>query len=334
MRALKLISLCGTAAAVWLFTSAEAAQPARLGFRPATGLTITGAVDAVYAVQYTTNLAQPGAWRSLTCLKLASSPCLVPNTAATGNENRFYRVFQVQLTFSNLVFLPAGTFVLGSPTNEVGRYDDEGPQTTVTLSGGLWMAPCPVTQQEYLAVTGQNPSSFTGDVRQPVDSVSWEDATNYCALLTRQAASAGYIPAGFRYRLPTEAEYEYAARAGTTTRFCYGDDPTYSGLVNYGWYGYNSDFETHPVEGLLPNPWGLYDMCGNVWEWCADWYGTYPGGTATDPKGPPQGESRVLRGGSWYDIPRLLRAACRSYDYPDMGHDNYGFRVVLAPDSP
>src|ERR1035438_10076597 len=123
----------------------------------------------------------------------------------------------------------------------------------------------PVTQQEYESVTGNNPSYFTGDPNLPVDQVSWEDATNYCALLTQRDAAAGRIPAGSYYRLPTEAEWEYAARATNSTRFFYGDDLDYAALANYAWYGDNSGDQTQPVGQKLPNAWGLYDVAGNVW---------------------------------------------------------------------
>ena len=163
--------------------------------------------------------------------------------------------------------------------------------------------------------------------------MSWSDATNYCALRTAQERAAGRIPANCVYRLPTEAEWEYACRAGTTTRFYYGDDPGYADLTNYAWYLDNSDGTTHPVGQKLPNPWGLYDMAGNVWEWCRDWYDLYPGGSVTDPQGPGTGSKRLIRGGSWLRPGLESRSAnrVRFFDVPD---GSIGFRVVLAVAQP
>src|SRR5262249_20945284 len=156
-----------------------------------------------------------------------------------------------------------------------------------------------------LSVMNTNPSLFPGDLSRPVSSVSWFDATNYCSRLTQRELAAGRIPPGSQYRLPTEAEWECAARAGTTTRFSYGDDPGYANATNYMWQLFNANLTVHRVGEKLPNPWGLYDVHGNVWEWCQDWYGALPGGVVTDPAGPasnPLGD-KVIRGGA--------------YDYPD-----------------
>jgi len=181
-------------------------------------------------------------------------------------------------------------------------------------------------------VMGTNTSQFTGDTNQPVERVNWVLATNYCGLLTQTEQTAGRIPADWAYRLPTEAEWEYGCRAGArTTRFGYGDDLSYASLGNYAWYSANSGSTTHPVEQKLANPWGLMDMHGNVWEWCQDWYGTYPGGSVTDPQGPASGDGRVFRGGAWNTDPAWSRAGARSYDNPNNAGNILGFRVVLAP---
>jgi formylglycine-generating enzyme required for sulfatase activity len=137
------------------------------------------------------------------------------------------------------------------------------------------------------------------DPTRPVESVSWEDAVAYCAALTEREREAGRIAANAVYRLPTEAEWEYACRAWTSTRFSYGDDPGYTNLTHYAWYYDNSEGQTHPVGQKLPNPWGLHDMHGNVWEWCQDRFDYYAGGIALDPQGPSVGSDRVVRGGSW-----------------------------------
>jgi formylglycine-generating enzyme required for sulfatase activity len=183
-------------------------------------------------------------------------------------------------------------------------------------------------------VIGSNPSYFTGDPNRPVEQVSWYDATDYCFKLTAAERAAGRLSAGYVYRLPTEAGWEYACRAGTTTRFSYGDDPGYAQLNNYAWYGSNSGNTTHAVGQRARNPWGLYDMAGNVWEWCSDLYGTYPGGSVSDPQGPGSGSDRVLRGGGWYIGGQLCRSAGRAYCAPAYRNNRVGFRAVLAPGQP
>jgi formylglycine-generating enzyme required for sulfatase activity len=228
---------------------------------------------------------------------------------------------------------------MGSPTNEVGRNPygpttEEGPQTEVTISHGFWMGKYEVTQGQYQAVTGTNPSGFKGDPNLPVDSVTWFNATNYCGKLTQQERAAGRIPNDSAYRLPTEGEWEYACRALTSTRFSYGDDPDYSGFSAYGWYDGNSGGTTHPVGLKLPNPWGLHDMHGNVGEWCQDWFGPHPGGIVLDPKGPATGTARVSKGGPWLRPPTSNRSAFRLAISPDAILDGAGFRVVLAAGQP
>jgi formylglycine-generating enzyme required for sulfatase activity len=238
---------------------------------------------------------------------------------------------------------------MGSPTNEMrsgpASNEDEGPQTAVTISRGFWMGKYLVTQGDYLSLMGSNPSYFTTndlgghpispDLTRPVEQVSRDDATNYCARLTQQERAAGRIATNSVYRLPTEAEWEYACRGWTSTRFSYGDDPGYTNLTNYAWYSDNSTNMTHPVGQKLPNPWGLYDMHGNVWEWCQDyWYGLYPGGIALDPQGPATGLDRVIRGGGWNDGAGYCRSAVRGDGNPGYRFVFIGFRVVLAPGQP
>ena len=249
-------------------------------------------------------------------------------------------------SLSDMVWIASGTFTMGSPPNEKDRQSNEGPQTEVTISRGFLMSKYEVTQAQYKAVMGSNPSYFKGD-NNPVEAVSWHDAGAYCITLTEQEKAAGVLPGGYEYRLPTEAEWEYACRARTTTRFSYGDDLDYSQLGEYAWYDSNSGGTTHPVGQKKPNGWGLYDMHGNVWEWCQDWWGSglalaqarlgrgrYPGGSVIDPQGPATGSSRVGRGGSWYWIGRSCRSADRGNDgYGPGGRSSHslGFRPVLAP---
>jgi formylglycine-generating enzyme required for sulfatase activity len=331
-------------AAVALAPQASAQTPPGLNLQLYAGLSITGAVGTVYSIEYVTDLAQtntPGDWRCLEYLQLPASPYLWADKSAPATGQRFYRA-GVFAAPTNLVFIPPGTFRMGSPTNEVDRWYSEGPQTAVTISRGFWMGKYEVTQGEYLAVMGTNPSWFNGDrtaeggtnygtnLNRPVEQVSWNDATAYCGALTERERLAGRIGTNSVYRLPTEAEWEYGCRGWTSTRFSYGDDPGYTNLTNYAWYGDNS-VTTHPVGQKLSNPWGLYDMHGNVWEWCQDWYAGYPGGIALDPQGPATGSGRVVCGGGWDDFAKNCRSAYRDSIGPSYWYDFIGFRVVLAP---
>ena len=224
--------------------------------------------------------------------------------------------------------IPAGTFVMGSPAGEPARDMDEN-QHRVTLSRSFYMQTTEVTQSQWQTVTGTNPASFSncgGDC--PVERVSWEHVQEYIEKLNQRT--------GQKYRLPTEAEFEYAARAGTTTALPSGEiKETACGpepaLEAMGWYCYNSKETTHPGGRKQPNAWGLYDMHGNVWEWCADsWDGSqYPLGPTTDPISPTPGSQRVIRGGSWYDDVLVARSANRDYCKPHYRNDFVGFRLVL-----
>jgi formylglycine-generating enzyme required for sulfatase activity len=188
-----------------------------------------------------------------------------------------------------------------------------------------------------MAMTGTNPSDYPGDLNRPVENVYFGPATDYCTMLTQRERAAGRIATNCVYRLPTEAEWEYACRAGTSTRFYYGDDPGYTNLTNYAWYGAKSGDITHPVGQKLPNAWGLYDMHGNVWNWCQDWFDYYTGGLALDPQGPSNPtffpRSNVIRGGRWSALARFCRSAERRFIYP-IGQPGLGFRVILAPGQP
>jgi formylglycine-generating enzyme required for sulfatase activity len=322
---------------VWASTPRASGQtPAGLTIQTYAGLAITGAVRTVYSIDYVTDLAQtntPSAWRCLEFLQLPASPYLWADKSAPATGRRFYRAVQTGAP-TNMVFIPPGTFRMGSPTNETDRLEFEGPQTDVIISRGFWMGKYEVTQREYHNVMATNPSSFGGDLSRPVERVTWHDATNYCAQLTHQERAASRVPTNCGFRLPTEAEWEYACRAWTSTRFSYGDDPDYTSLASYGWYSANSGHTTQPVGQKLPNSWGLHDMHGNVWEWCLDWWDYYPGGIAVDPQGPTSGWSRTARGGDFADT-SYCRSACRLFGSdPDNGSDNVGFRVVLAPSQP
>ena len=223
-----------------------------------------------------------------------------------------------------MVLIAPGEFMMGSPDTEKDRWGkEEGPVHRVRITKPFYAGIYDVTQEQYKATMGDNPSKFTGD-NNPVEMVSWNDATDFCKKATQKA--------GLEVRLPTEAEWEYACRAGTTTRFSYGDDTNYDELANYAWYSKNSDNKTHPVGEKLPNPWGLYDMHGNVWQWCQDWYGEkyYAESPNEDPKGPQIGAFRVLRGGSWSFYPLACRSASRLRHAPTTASYHHGFRVVVV----
>jgi formylglycine-generating enzyme required for sulfatase activity len=218
-----------------------------------------------------------------------------------------------------LVPIPAGKFMMGSPKTEAGRQGGEGPQREVTITKPFYMGATEVTQAQYEAVLGENPSHFKGP-QNPVEMMSWEDAGEFCRKLSDKT--------GKNVRLPTEAEWEYACRAGTKTRFAFGDND--ADLGDYAWFSGNSDGKTHPVGGKKPNAWGLYDMHGNVWEWCSDYHGeSYVNTKNVDPQGPASGSNRVLRGGGLDCSPLICRSAFRIGIVPGSRNFNYGFRVVL-----
>jgi formylglycine-generating enzyme required for sulfatase activity len=208
-----------------------------------------------------------------------------------------------------------GTFRMGSESPQARQ--DEQPAHQVTITKPFYIGVYEVTQAEYEAVMGTNPSNFKG-ARRPVETVSWNDAGEFCRKLSAKE--------GTTYRLPTEAEWEYACRAGSTTEYCFGDDE--SRLSEYAWYSANSGSQTHDVGQRKPNAWGLYDMHGNVWEWCEDWYAAYTAGSQVDPVGPSSSRVRVIRGGSWNLNASYCRSAYRGLYTPgDRGY-NIGFRFV------
>ena len=219
-----------------------------------------------------------------------------------------------------MVLIPAGKFMMGSPDSAQGRINFEVPQHEVILSKPFYMGVTEVTQAQYEAVMGTNPSYFKG-ATNPVEMVSWNGATEFCKKLSEKTRQT--------VRLPTEAEWEYACRAGTQTAFSFGDAP--SALGDYAWWDGNSGKTTHPVGQKKPNSWGLYDMHGNVWELCADWYGEYPEDPVTDPSGPATGDRRVLRGGAWdLNVTGGLRCACRGNGAPSSRGNYVGFRCAMT----
>jgi formylglycine-generating enzyme required for sulfatase activity len=284
----------------------------------------------VYVVFGSTNLAD---WSGLSVASNTLGAVVFTDGTAHLSTRKFYRTL-LQSPPVNMVFVAANTFTMGSPANEQDRSSNEGPQTTVTLTRGFWMGKYEVTQGEYSTIMDTNPSPTPHNSGAPVSNVSWLDATNYCAKLTQRELAAGRISAGSHYRLPTEAEWECATRAGTTTRFSYGDDPDYTELSDHSWYASNSGLKAHPVGQKLPNPWGLYDMEGNVVEWCQDWFGLLPGGVQTDPTGPVSSTSgrKVVRGGAFDNSEQSCRSASRLLfsAFPPLTDSDLGFRVVLV----
>jgi formylglycine-generating enzyme required for sulfatase activity len=222
-------------------------------------------------------------------------------------------------------WVQAGTFLMGSPADEAGRHQAEGPQTRVTLSRGFWLARTELTQAQYTRLTGRNPSRFKdAGPDAPVEGVSWLQATELCAQITERERAAGRLPDGYVYALPTEAQWEYACRAGTT-------GATAGNLEAMSWHEGNSDGTTHPVAQRVPNDWGFHDMAGNVLEWCHDWFGDYPGGAVTDPTGPATGYFRMARGGSWRTALDVGRSAARAGGSPGREDYTIGFRLALVP---
>ncbi len=234
-----------------------------------------------------------------------------------------FRTNAVGMTFA---WVPPGAFLMGSPPNEPERSDDE-TQHRVTLTKGFWMGVHQVTQVQWQAVMGTNPSEFKGNGNLPVENVSWDDCVAFCEALGRRDGKA--------YRLPTEAEWEYACRAGTTTPFHFGATIS-TDQANYnGYYPYNDgrsredSGKTTPVGSFPGNAWRLFDVHGNVFEWCQDLYAPYQEGDIIDPFNRTKGQARVLRGGSWFFDPRFCRAAYRRRLTRGFRIDNIGCRVCL-----
>ena len=245
-----------------------------------------------------------------------------------------------------MVRIKGGTFTMGSPVDEPERWDEE-IQHQVKVSS-FSIGKYQVTQKEYEEIMGTNPSRFKGDGNLPVESVSWFDAIEYCNKRSQwEGITPAYIIGGSDrnrtvtwnrdangYRLPTEAEWEYACRAGTTTPFNTGNNITTKQANYNGNYPYNGNESgeyretTVPVGSFPANRWGLYDMHGNVWEWCWDWYGDYETGVQVDPTGAVSGDYRVERGGSWDDHGQYLRSAYRDRSNPSISYDFIGFRLV------
>lgn len=218
----------------------------------------------------------------------------------------------------SLLWIPAGTFHMGSPPTEEGHEDGESPRHRVTLTRGFWLGRHSITQGQWQAVIGASPSRMM-QPDHPVVMVSWLDAQGFLKAL------ANLVP-GWWFRLPSEAEWEYACRAGSETRFSLGDAE--DDLARSAWFAANSDGHTHPVATKVPNAWGLFDMHGNVFEWCDDWETCYADGDVVDPRCLSGGQNRVLRGGCFRCPPLYCRSANRYGAPPDRRSPNIGFRLV------
>ena len=231
-----------------------------------------------------------------------------------------------------LVLMPKGTFTMGSPIEEKGRTEDEQSHQ-VTISQDYYLGAMEVTQGQYEKVMGTNHSYFQGrrvkreSSNHPVENVSWADAVECCKRLSElpEEKTEGRV-----YRLPTDGEWEYACRAGSTTAYSFGASA--KSLGDYAWFFENSGDATHPVGEKKPNAWSLYDMHGNVWKWCSDWYGVYPKNAVTDPVGPQVGSPRVLRGGGWENNFAGCRSAvwCKYLPASRIHLNGYGFRIALS----
>ncbi len=198
----------------------------------------------------------------------------------------------------------------------------------VAITRGFWIGVYEVTQLEYESVMGSNPSFFKGP-NLPVEKVSYLQALAYCHAITASDRKAGRIPADMAYRLPTEAEWEYACLAGADTAFSFGDSP--EAAEDHAWTTETAEDKTQPVGQKKPNAWGLHDMHGNVWEWCTDWFAPHPAvGQLVDPAGPPNGERKMFKGGSWYHEAKFSRSTSRFVMEPGMSINYVGFRLVLA----
>lgn len=265
-----------------------------------------------------------GAWNGLSgaeSLKPALSEVSPPVASSAADTKKTHEIADLHL---ELLWVAPGQFAMGSPPDSASN-KAERPQTQVTLTHGFWLGRTEITQGQYEGVMGTNPSTFKElGSDAPVERVSWIDAMAFCDKLTARERAAGRLPAGYVFILPTEAQWEYACRAGTTGEYSREPETT-------SWNRGNSGESTHIVATKQPNPWGFYDMTGNVLEWCFDWYGDYPGGSVTDPRGPERGYYRTARGGSWRADVQVGRSAARSGGSAGRLDYTLGFRVALAP---
>jgi sulfatase modifying factor 1 len=267
------------------------------------------------------------------CFATASASAVEPFSGAMkAGEERAYGALKMKFCWC-----PRGKFTMGSPADEAGHQRNED-QVDVTFTEGYWLGKHEVTQGQWKAVMSTTPWKGERFVKEDSDCpavyVDWDDAMSFCQKLTEKERSSGRLHRGWEYSLPTEAQWEYACRAGTQTPYSFGDDADERG--RYAWFSDNAyvigEKYAHEVGKKLPNAWGLYDMHGNVWEWCRDWYTQkLPGGT--NPEVTSRGSLRVRRGGCWRLSAGYCRSACRFRNSPSYRNFNLGFRLALVPSS-
>jgi len=248
------------------------------------------------------------------------------STQAGGKTNSLPKEYTADLGGGvrlEMVLIPAGEFMMGSPDSDRSASSDEKPQHRVRITKPFYIGKYPVTQEQWTAVMGVNPSHFQGP-KNPVEWVSWEDCLRFLRRLNEKAG-------GGKWQFPTEAQWEYACRAGSTTIFCYGNEE--AGLDEYGWYDKISGGKSHPVGEKKPNAWGLYDMNGSIWQWVLDWYDRdyYAHSPTDDPTGPATGTDRVSHGGSWASPARSARSANHGRIEADHHGSHLGFRAAMVP---
>ncbi len=263
--------------------------------------------------------AEPESFGTIPLAKDKSYPAIPTPLGTAAGEIRELTALKIKFCWC-----PNGTFNMGSPADAVGSERNE-QQFEVSLSKGFWMQQTELTQTQYEALMGVNPSHFR-DAANPVESLNYSDAKEFCRRLCELPPEKN---SGNLYRLPTEAEWEYACRAGSTSAFCFGDDET--SLEEYGWFNKNANRTTHAVGGKKPNAWGLHDMHGNVGEWCSDFYADYPSGPQTDPTGPETGGQIAVRGGGWFFVPQNSRSAHRDAYPQGARYVGLGLRLVAEP---
>ncbi len=251
-------------------------------------------------------------------LPACDSRSALPATVATPATKTVAPAEPPLIPLTNMVAIKAGTY--------------QRIKFPVTITRPFWLGKYEVTQGEFTAVSGRNPSRFQGDSNRPVEKITFLQASNYCATVTQRERAAGRLPINYEYRLPTEAEWEYAGHAGVTNQFSFGEDTRLGD--QFGWTAENSEATTHPVGLKRPNAWGLYDMHGNVGEWCSDWFEPYPAAPVSDPVGPGASKFKVFKGGGWDKDLQFARLSSRFMMSPSNGIHFVGFRLALGPVKP
>jgi formylglycine-generating enzyme required for sulfatase activity len=351
----KLVKLTILLAGTLLLNSPLHAQPTELSATLTPTVIINGPSGSLQQVQYSTNPADSNSWVILDHVRLGTLPTPYFDFNTSG-EKRFYRTLLMGVADTNLVWIPGGTFLMGTPDTEAGRGTNEGPQTMVTLTKGFFIGRFEVRNSEWMAIFTNVP--FLGDelltnyLERPVRNIRWEQAKSYCALKTALDLEAGRIPAGWEYTLPTEAQWEYACRAGTTSVFHFGNEIRRDAIRQDAAFLATSPYPTNlvpvnpifdtppmPVGSFSPNAFGLYDMHGNLEEWCLDIYPVgplqqYPGGSVADPFGTNTTGAFVLRGGATTLPGTDCRSGFRRGRTNPTPSFTFGFRIVLVKTSP